>query len=138
MRYTVMAAMVAVAALVLTAAPRLAAGLTDIRADQAAGTVTAALAEARGLAMAGGREVRVLIDPGRRSLEVEGGRWYRLPDAVAVSGPASEVRGRGIIVFRPDGGSSGGQVVVSLRGRAWWVTVDRRTGASRRIRAVSG
>lgn len=100
-------------------------------ARSAADDVVDALNEGHALAVGRARTVRVMVDEDLRSISVEGGRWRKLSSVIALSGP-----NQGAIVFRPDGSSTGGQVVVSLHGRAVSVLVDKPTGRVRRIEAT--
>ncbi|HLO75949.1 MAG TPA: GspH/FimT family pseudopilin [Magnetospirillum sp.] len=112
-------------------------GLVTFKAWWAEDSVVAALREARALARSRGQPVRVLVDEEMRSVWVEGGHWRKLPDGVSLAGPRADADGRGAIVFRPDGTSGGGQIVVSWRGRAVSVMVDGDSGRLRRVRAGS-
>lgn len=111
------------------------ATLARLKAGSAEDSVVAALREARSLALARGQPVRVLVDEDLRSIWVEGGRWHKLPDGVSLAGPKADRNGQGAIIFSPDGSASGGQVVVSWRGRAVSVLVDGSSGRVRRVRA---
>jgi general secretion pathway protein H len=117
----------------LAAPPYLRAAFAGFQAEQAADAVIDALAEARALARDRGRVVRVSLSPGARLIEVDGGRWHQVPDGITLSGPPTGADGRASIEFGPDGGSSGGQIVVAARGRVWAVVVDGKTGDVRRI-----
>lgn len=109
--------------------------LVRLKTGAAEDDVAAALREARALALARGQPVRVQVDERLRSIWVEGGRWRRLPDGVSLAGPPADRDGRGMIVFAPDGSSSGGQIVVSWRDRAVSLLVDGASGRVRRVRA---
>lgn len=114
------------------------AALVRLKAGAAEDDVVAALREARALAVSRGKSVRVRVDEQMRSIWVEGGHWRRLPDGVSLAGPRADRDGQGAIIFGPDGTSSGGQIVVSWRGRAVSVLVDGTSGGVRRVRAAVG
>lgn len=111
------------------------ATLVHFKTGTAEQDVVAALREARSLAVSRGRSVRVRVDERMRSVWVEGGRWRKLPDGVSLAGPPADGDGQGVIVFAPDGSSSGGQIVVSWRDRAVSVLVDGSSGGVRRVQA---
>lgn len=115
--------------------PYLDGAVAGLRAGWASDDVAAALAEARTLAVTRSRLVQVFVDEHLRSVSVEGGRWRRLSDRIALAGPRPDADGLGVIVFRPDGSSPGGQVVVWSHGRAVLVLVDEQTGLVRRVSA---
>jgi general secretion pathway protein H len=100
-------------------------------ARSAADDVVDALNEGRAMAVGRARMVRVVVDEDLRSISVEGGRWRKLSSGIALSGPK-----QGAIVFRPDGSSTGGQVVVSQHSRAVSILVDQPTGRVRWIEAA--
>ncbi|MBC7908303.1 MAG: hypothetical protein H7Y60_16370 [Rhodospirillaceae bacterium] len=100
-------------------------------ARSAADDLVEALNEGRALAVGRARTVRVVVDEDLRSISVEGGRWRKLSSGIALSGPK-----QGAIIFRPDGSSTGGQVVVSQHSRAVSVLVDTATGRVRRVEAA--
>lgn len=121
---------------VLGAAPAAVdAAIARLKAGAAEDDVVAALREARALAVTRGQPVRVRVDEQMRSIWVEGGHWRKLPDGVSLAGPRADRDGQGVILFAPDGSSSGGQIVVSWRGRAVSVLVDGASGGVRRVRA---
>lgn len=118
------------------AAPQLNEWWLGIGTTSAADDVVAALKEGRALALGRSRVVRVEVEEDLRSISVEGGRWRKLSPGIALSGPKREINGKGIIMFRADGSSTGGQVVVSLHGRAVSILVDTETGRIRRVEAA--
>lgn len=129
---------IGVAGAILGAAPAAVdAALTRLKAGSAEDDVMAALREARALAVTRRQTVRVRVDEQMRSIWVEGGHWRRLPAGVSLAGPRADRDGQGVIVFAPDGTSSGGQIVVSWRGRAVSVLVDGPSGGVRRVRAAA-
>lgn len=111
------------------------ATLVRLKAGAAEEDVAAALREARALAVSRGRPVQVRVDERLRSVWVEGGHWRRLPEGVSLAGPPAGRDGQGVIVFVPDGSSSGGQIVLSWRDRAVSLLVDGPSGTVRRVRA---
>ncbi|MCR6630753.1 MAG: GspH/FimT family pseudopilin [Magnetospirillum sp.] len=114
------------------------AALVRIKAGVASDEVAAAMKEARALAQSRGQPVRLRVDEGMRSLWVEGGHWRKLPDGVTLAGPKPDGDGLGTILFRPDGSSSGGQVVVGWRRRAVSVLVEPEDSRVRRVSAGAG
>lgn len=128
--------LIGVAGVVLGSGPTaMDATLARLKAGAAEEDVAAALREARALALSRARPVQVRVDERLRSVWVEGGHWRRLPEGVSLAGPPAGRDGQGVIVFDPDGSSSGGQIVLSWRGRAVSLLVDARTGTVRRVRA---
>ncbi|MCQ8239507.1 GspH/FimT family pseudopilin [Rhizosaccharibacter radicis] len=88
----------------------------------AARAVAQQLREARADSIATDRPVRVELAEGARSLRVDGREKRALPGAAAIGAGSSRA-----ILFRPDGGSSGGAVVlaegsVSARAEVDWLT----------------
>ncbi len=130
-----LAVLVVIGLLAVVAPPYVQGALARIDAEQATDAVAAALAEARGLALGRNRVVRVTIDAGSGGIDVESGRWHKLADSVTLSLSPPPSAGRWVIVFHPDGGSSGGRVLVSARGRTWALVVDPLTGRVRRVHA---
>jgi hypothetical protein len=114
------------------------AGLTRFKAGGASDDVISAMKEARAMALTRGQPVKVRVDEGLRSVWVEGGSWHKLPEGVSMAGPPRSRDGEGAITFLPDGSSSGGQVVVSWRGRAISVLVGSQDGRVRRVAAGQG
>ena len=119
----VLAVLALAGALVLARGPQRSATL-DLR--QAASTVAGSLRVARGRAIAANRPVSVLLDANTARVQVAGTPPRSLPAGVgmAVTLPA----GRNGVVFMPDGSATGGQVVLSTRGRAARVSVDWLSG----------
>lgn len=128
----VLLAITAVAGIIIgVVPPYMDQALARYHARSAADDVVDALNEGRALAVGRARMVRVMVDEDLRSISVEGGRWRKLSSGIALSGPK-----QGAIVFRPDGSSSGGQVVVSQHSRAVLVLVDKPSGRVRRVEAA--
>lgn len=128
-------AVLALVGLVFASSPFVAQawGLYDTR--RASDEVADSLAEARRLAILRASPVVVDVDARLRSVSVEGGSWRKLPAGIALSGPAPGRDGRARVTFHPDGSSDGGQVVVSVPGRAVSLLVDKVDGKVRRIEA---
>ncbi|MEW5726267.1 MAG: GspH/FimT family pseudopilin [Pseudomonadota bacterium] len=123
--------LVVIGLLAVVAPPYVQGALSRMEAERASDAVAAAMAEARGIAMERNRVVRVSVDTGGGGIDVEGGRWRKLPDEVTLSLSPPPRDGRWVIVFHPDGGSSGGRVLVSAQGRAWALVVESLTGRVR-------
>lgn len=119
----------------IVAPPYLAQARSQYDTQRASDEVMDILAEARRLAMAQTRPVRVIVDSHNRSVSVEGGSWRKLPAGIALAGPAPGRDGRAVVMFHPDGSSNGGQLVVSMPGRAVSLLVDKADGRIRRIEA---
>lgn len=131
----VLVALVFMVLVVTVVVPWFEASLVRLRAEAAAEDVVAAVSEARGLAVGRNRVVRLYVDEKARSVEVEGGHYRRLSDDVTLSGPPRGSDGKGVILFHPDGTSSGGQVIVSTGSVAWAMSVEVETGGVRRVYA---
>ena len=119
--------------LVTVALPWAERAMVGLRAARAADTVAEAVAEARHLAIADHRTVRLLVDEAGGSLDVEGGDLHRLPPGVRLSGPPAGEDGLGRMAFHPDGSSDGGPLVVATADIAWALSVDSRSGQLRRV-----
>lgn len=122
--------------LAVVAPPYVRGALARIEAEQASEAVAEALAEARALALTRNREVRVTVDAQSKGVDVEGGRWRRLPGAVTLSLSPPPQGGRWELTFHPDGSSSGGRVLVSSQGRMWSLVIEQLTGNVRRGHAA--
>ncbi len=119
--------------LVVLAILGLAVGLVAGRARQGAGGVVLrgaavelrdALRLARGAAIAGNRPVEVLLDAAGGQVLRQGAAPLVLPPGVVLSGP-------GRIQFAPEGGSSGGVLLLRQGERRMAVSVDWLTGQVR-------
>lgn len=115
------------------AQPFLAQAMAGTDATRASDEIVEVLGEARRLAIGRARPVPVVVDEHNRSVSVEGGSWRKLPAGTALAGPAPDRDGRAMLVFNPDGSSSGGQVVVSARGSAVSLLLDADSGRVRRM-----
>lgn len=127
----VLAALAILALVAVVAPPYVKNAMARAEAEGAVDRIVAALAEAHDLAVTRNRAVRVVID--ESAVSVEGGRWRKLPGGIALT-----VSSERAVMFRPDGSSSGGQVVVSSPGRALLLTIDPLTGRVRRVHAGGG
>ncbi|WP_312684492.1 type II secretion system protein XpsH [Stenotrophomonas chelatiphaga] len=89
----------------------------------------------RAEAVARGSVQRFVIEPRARRWEGAGGRSGTLPESLQVSfeGAAQlqQGAGRGAIEFHPDGGSSGGRIVIQRGDARWRIDVGWLTGEVR-------
>ncbi len=108
-----------VAGLVLTRAPQR-GGAADLRT--ASSLVAGALRVARSRAIASNRPVPVRFDPAGAALQVGGETVRRLPPGIRIDAAAP------IILFRPDGSSSGGTVELAGRAQGERIGVNWLTG----------
>lgn len=107
-----------VAGLVLTRAPQR-GGAVDL--NTASSLVAGSLRLARSRAIASDRTVPVRFDPAHDSLQVGAEVVRRLPPGIRIAAAS-------MILFRPDGGSSGGMVELAGRARAARIGVNWLTG----------
>jgi general secretion pathway protein H len=116
------------------AVPSLGRALPGLELRTNARAVVGALREARALAIAGNREVTLVIDLRQRILHVGQGTAIKLNPQLGISlrTATSEVRADGVggISFFPDGTSTGGRVTVTLGERQRHVVVDWLTGTA--------
>ena len=115
--------MAIVGGLVLARGPQRSATL-EMR--QAAGLVAGTLRVARSRAIASNRPVPVRFDPGAATLQIGGLPPRSLPPGVALAVTGAEA-GQ-VIIFRPDGSSSGGAVQLGVAGRRAAIDVSWLTG----------
>lgn len=115
------------------AAPSLVRTLPGLELQTSARAVAGALREARTLAIAGNREVTLVIDVRQRTLQVGQSNAIQLDPRFGLSlrTATTELHGRdsGAIRFFPDGTSTGGSVILALGERQRHVVVDWLTGA---------
>ncbi|MGE5506300.1 MAG: GspH/FimT family protein [Actinomycetota bacterium] len=136
--FSLLELLVVVAVLALLAAlvpPYAEAALLRWRGQQAADEIVRGLAGARDDAMKRNQAVPVIFDERERVWGVGEEEDRKLPAGVILAGPRRDRDGRAAIVFRPDGSSTGGQVVVSAGSDAWAVAVDLMSGNVRRRHA---
>lgn len=113
--------------------PYVAGGAGRMRLESEARGVAALLRGARERALAERQPIAVRIDPATRSVTVDGGRSsYRLSASEQLGLLADDGGAKGFvaaIVFAPDGGSSGGLLVMKAGGHQLTLDVDWLTGA---------
>lgn len=102
---------------------RIAPRSTGLELRAAAGEVRGLLAAARASAIARNHVVAVVFDPVTASMVVDG-RHHVLPRGIALAAPAA-------IAFAPDGGATGGALVLQHGRRRMAVEVDWLTGRVR-------
>ncbi len=107
------------AGLVLSRGPER-GGAVDLR--EASALVSGALRVARSRAIASNRPVPVRFDPANAALQVGTEAVRRLPRGIGIAAPAP------VILFRPDGSSSGGTVTLAGAARTATVGVNWLTG----------
>ncbi len=95
-------------------------GVADMR--QASSQVAGALRLARGRAIASNRPIPVRLDPTAGTVQLGDEEARRLPAGIAMRA------GTRLIVFRPDGSSSGGEVDLSGAARTASIAVNWLTG----------
>ena len=108
-----------VAGLVLVRGPQR-SGAADLR--QASSLVAGALRVARSRAIASNRPVPVRFDPARATLQMSNEAVRPLPSGIAMTAAAP------VILFRPDGSSTGGVVELVGRARTARIAVNWLTG----------
>lgn len=108
-----------VAGLVLVRGPQR-SGAVDLR--QASSLVAGALRVARSRAIASNRPVPVRFDPAEATWQMGNEAARRLPSGIAMTAAAP------VIVFRPDGSSTGGVVELAGHARTTRIAVNWLTG----------
>lgn len=106
-----------------------------IDARTAAQDLSAGLAMARSRAVTAHRPSVLVIDSGTGRFGLDGTLDHDLPKGIALSWtlPPGQVDGkRASITFFPDGGSTGGRLVLSGRGRDAAIEIDWLAGSIRR------
>jgi general secretion pathway protein H len=106
-----------------------------LRLDAAAQDLVAALRLTRAAAIAHNTDAALTIDVERRTFESPAVLARSLPSEVAVKLKIAEperARSRGGFRFFPDGSSTGGDMVLALRGRETKICVDWLSGIARR------
>lgn len=105
-----------------------------VDARTAAQDVLAELSLARARALATGKPARLVIDAGSGRFGLEGTLDHELPKGIALTWalPAGQVSGKqGVIAFFPDGGSTGGRLTLSGRGKDASIEIDWLAGSIR-------
>ncbi len=105
------------------------------RPDAVARELIASLREARMKAMTTGRPTLFWLDLSNRSYGVEDSRPRKLPPAVhveIVAAEANTARSRGMVRFFPEGGATGGRVILEADGRKSVIEIDWLDGGIRR------
>jgi general secretion pathway protein H len=106
---------------------------TGFRFDAAAQELTLTLREAHARALRSGRDVAVVIDVDKHAYQLNNETPIDLPGDAAIrvvsAGQAMSAARRPAFSFSPDGGSTGGSIVLSLPDRSATITVDWLTGA---------
>lgn len=110
-------------------------GMAGAQLRNAGKELASQLRLARAEAVARGSVQRFVIEPRARRWEGAGGRSGTLPESLQVSfeGAAQlqQGAGRGAIEFHPDGGSSGGRIVIQRGDARWRIDVGWLTGEVR-------
>jgi len=123
-----------VSLLVGVSLPYLRFGGADART--AAQDLSSSLALARSRALATRRPARLVIDAASGRFGLDGALDHELPKGIALSwslAPGQIEGKRGVITFFPDGGSTGGRLVLSGRGRDAAIEIDWLAGSIRRV-----
>ncbi len=113
--------------------PYLRFGGADART--AAQDVSAVLSLARARAMATRRPANMILDAASGRFGLDGALDHELPKGIQLrwSLAAGQSDGRrGVVTFFPDGGSTGGRLVLSGRGRDAAIDIDWLAGSIRR------
>lgn len=115
------------------AVPSLVRALPGLELQTSARAVASAVREARVLAIAGNREVTLVINVRQRTLQIGQGNAIRLDPQFGLFLRTASTEphggGSGGISFFPDGTSTGGSVILALGERQRHVVVDWLTGA---------
>jgi general secretion pathway protein H len=125
--------LVLAASIATLVAPALSNALALSELKAGARTLASALRQARGHAIAGHRDVALLLDVNERAWRVSGqAQPHHLPSRlhVALYAAQSEMASQnaGAIRFFPDGSSTGGRITVAARDRRYVVDVAWLTG----------
>lgn len=109
------------------------------RFDESVRALALDLKNAQTQAMRSGRDVALVIDVDARTYALGNGATQALPSTaklrVTSAGEVLAAEGKPAFVFSPDGGSTGGQIEMSITDRAATVEVDWLTGD---VRVVEG
>ncbi|MBD7955849.1 GspH/FimT family pseudopilin [Stenotrophomonas sp. Sa5BUN4] len=110
-------------------------GMSGAQLRNAGKELASQLRLTRAEAIARGSVQRFVIEPRARRWEGAGGRSGSLPESLQVSFEgAAQLQpgaGRGAIEFHPDGGSSGGRIVLKRGDARWRIDVGWLTGEVR-------
>ena len=134
--FTLLELLVVLAVISLVAAvslPYLRFGGIDART--AAQDLSAELGLARARALATHHPANLVIDAGARRFGLEGALDHDIPRGLTLTWalPSGQVEGnRAAITFFPDGGSTGGRLVLSGRGKDAAIEIDWLAGSIRR------
>lgn len=106
---------------------------TGFRFDAAAQELTLSLREAHARALRSGRDVALVIDVDKHTYQLHDDRPIDIPQDTAIrivsASQAMTASRRPAFSFSPDGGSTGGSIVLSTPERSATITVDWLTGA---------
>ena len=134
--FTLLELLVVLAVISLVAAvslPYLRFGGIDART--AAQDLSAELGLARARALATRHPANLVIDANARRFGLEGALDHDIPKGLTLTWtlPSGQVEGgRGAITFFPDGGSTGGRLLLSGRGKDAAIEIDWLAGSIRR------
>lgn len=122
-----------VAALLLSAVPSLfSAAVPGMEMKSAARQVVSTLRLARESAIRRGTDIAVVVDVGAHRLELAGYRSLSIPERIRIELDAANEEmlddQRGAIRFFPDGSSTGGRLVLEMKGHGYQVGVSWLTG----------
>lgn len=101
--------------------------LESARFREAVLKIQAAFMMAKHEARQSGTTHWVVYDQRERTLYLDERPWYRLPEGIALEWTVADLglgADRAAIVFRPEGGNTGGTVIVRRQGQATAVRVD--------------
>ena len=106
---------------------------TGFRFDATAQELALTLREAHARALRSGRDVAVVLDVDAHTYQLHADRPIDIPQETAIrvvsAGQAMTSTRRPAFSFSPDGGSTGGSIVLSRPDRSATITVDWLTGA---------
>ena len=106
---------------------------TGFRFEAAAQDLTLTLREAHARALRSGRDIAVVLDVDAHTYQLHADRPIDIPNDTAIrvvsASQAMTSTRRPAFSFSPDGGSTGGSIVLSQADRSATITVDWLTGA---------
>jgi general secretion pathway protein H len=130
-----LAALAIIAMVAATAIPLLRPPSKGLRIDASARSLCAALRSTRARAIATNSEMALVIDIARKTYRSPGISEMALPPDAAVemivADSQREGPTRGGFLFFPSGGSSGGEVTLSISGKRAKISVNWLTGEAR-------